>query len=122
MTAAVSGMLERRLGKTKGFAMMIRQLTLILLLCLSAAVSRAEDVGRFSNDWTGNGIVVEAVADPKVGGVTCHLVRFDRSVIDRLTKGNWFENPSNSSISCQQTGPIVIGRLPPAPRARRSSP
>jgi CreA protein len=91
--------------------MTIRQLTLILLLCLSAAAAQADDIGRFSNDWTGNGIVVEAVADPKVGGVTCHLVHFDRSVIDRLTKGNWFENPSNSSISCQQTGPIVIGNI-----------
>ena len=90
---------------------MIRKLLLVLLFCLSAAVSRAEDVGRFSNDWTGNGMVVEAVPDPKVGGVTCHLVRFDRSVIDRLTKGNWFENPSNSSISCEQTGPIVIGEI-----------
>jgi len=70
--------------------MMIRQLPLILLFCLSAGVSRADEVGRFSNDWTGNGMVVEAVPDPKVGGVTCHLVRFDRSVIDRLTKGNWF--------------------------------
>ena len=90
---------------------MIRQLPLILFFCLSAAVSRAEDVGRFSNDWTGNGMVVEAVPDPKVGGVTCHLVRFDRSVIDRLSKGNWFENPSNSSISCEQTGPIVIGKI-----------
>ena len=69
---------------------MIKQLPLILLFCVSVAVSRADDVGRFSNDWTGNGMVVEAVPDPKVGGVTCHLVRFDRSVIDRLTKGNWF--------------------------------
>ena len=83
---------------------MIRKLLLVLLFCLSAAVSRAEDVGRFSNDWTGNGMVVEAVPDPKVGGVTCHLVRFDRSVIDRLTKGNWIENPSNSSISCSRPG------------------
>jgi len=90
---------------------MIKQLPLILLFCVLTAVSRADDVGRFSNDWTGNGMVVEAVPDPKVGGVTCHLVRFDRSVIDRLTKGNWFENPSNSSISCQQTGPIVIGKI-----------
>ena len=90
---------------------MIKQLPLILLFCVSAAVSRADDVGRFSNDWTGNGMVIEAVPDPKVDGVTCHLVRFDRSVIDRLTKGNWFENPSNSSISCQQTGPIVIGKI-----------
>jgi len=90
---------------------MIKQLPLILLFCVAAAVSRADDVGRFSNDWTGNGMVIEAVPDPKVDGVTCHLVRFDRSVIDRLTKGNWFENPSNSSISCQQTGPIVIGKI-----------
>jgi CreA protein len=90
---------------------MIKQLPLILLFCVLTAVSRADDVGRFSNDWTGNGMVIEAVPDPKVGGVTCHLVRFDRSVIDRLTKGNWFENPSNSSISCQQTGPIVIGKI-----------
>ena len=91
--------------------MMIRRLPLLLLFCLSAGVSQADEVGSFSNDWTGNGIVVEAVADPKVGGVTCHLVHFDRSVIDRLTKGNWFENPSNSSISCQQTGPIAIGKI-----------
>jgi CreA protein len=90
---------------------MIRQLAPIVLFCLSAGLSRADEVGRFSNDWTGNGIVVEAVADPKIGGVTCHLVHFDRSVIDRLAKGNWFENPSNSGISCQQTGPIVIGKI-----------
>ena len=95
---------------------MIRQLPSILLFCLSAGVSRADEVGRFSNDWTGNGMVVEAVPDPKVEGVTCHLVRFDRSVIDRLTKGNWFENPSNSGISCQQTGPIVIGNIATGPK------
>src|ERR1700724_1616826 len=90
---------------------MIRQLALLAFFCLSASLSRADEVGRFSNDWTGNGIVVEAVADPKIAGVTCHLVHFDRSVIDRLRKGNWFENPSNSGISCQQTGPIVIGKI-----------
>ena len=87
------------------------RLAAIMFSCLAAGAVRAEDVGRFSNDWTGNGMVVEAFTDPKVAGITCHLVRFDRSVIDRLTKGNWFENPSNSSISCQQTGPIVIGKI-----------
>src|ERR1700758_1900130 len=91
--------------------MMIKQLTLMLFFCLSAGITRADEVGSFSNDWTGNGIVVEAVPDPKVGGVTCYLVRFDRSVIDRLTKGNWFENPSNSAISCERTGPIVVGKI-----------
>jgi CreA protein len=46
-----------------------------------------------------------------VAGVTCHVVHFDRGVIDRLTKGNWFENPSNSAISCAQTGPITVGKI-----------
>jgi CreA protein len=51
------------------------------------------------------------VADPKVKGVTCHLAYFERGLIDRLQKGNWFEDPSNSSISCRQTGPIEIGDI-----------
>ena len=71
----------------------------------------ADDVGRFRNDWTGNGIVVEAVADPKVQGVTCHISRFSRSVIDRLVKGGWFVDPSNSSIACHQTGPMTISDI-----------
>jgi CreA protein len=83
------------------------------LLTLFAAMSQADadDVGRFRNDWTGNGIVVEAVADPKVQGVTCHISRFSRGVIDRLSKGNWFVDPSNSSIACHQTGPMTISDI-----------
>jgi len=71
----------------------------------------AETVGNVDVDWLGNDIVVEAVADPKVKGVTCHLAYFERGIIDRLQKGNWFEDPSNSSISCRQTGPIEIGDI-----------
>jgi len=72
---------------------MMRYLLPALLLTLFGVGARAETVGSFANDWTGNGMVVEAFADPQVAGVTCHIVHFDRSVIDRLTKGNWFENP-----------------------------
>jgi CreA protein len=82
-----------------------------LAVLVGVSQAAAEDVGRFRNDWTGNGIVVEAIADPKVQGVTCHISRFSRSVIDRLTKGNWFIDPSNSSIACQQTGPLTIGDI-----------
>jgi CreA protein len=71
----------------------------------------AEEVGGFRNDWTGNSIVIEAIADPKVQGVTCHITRFDRSLIDRLSKGNWFVDPSNSSIACRQTGPMAVGDI-----------
>ncbi len=90
---------------------MIRYLLPALLLSLFGGAAHAEVVASFANDWTGNGMVVEAFADPAVAGVTCHIVHFDRSVIDRLTKGNWFENPSNSAISCIQTGPITVGKI-----------
>jgi CreA protein len=80
-----------------------------LLALAAAGRAGAEQVGEFSNDWTGNGIVVEAFADPDVQGVTCHISRFSRSVLDRLSKGNWFEDPSNASIACRQTGPIALG-------------
>jgi CreA protein len=90
---------------------MTRFLLVALSLSLLGAGARADEVASFANDWTGNGLVVEAFADPGVAGVTCDVVHFDRSVIDRLTKGNWFENPSNSAISCTQTGPITVGKI-----------
>jgi CreA protein len=91
----------------------LMRLLIAIFLSLLVVTSRAaaEDVGRFRNDWTGNSIVVEAVPDPKVQGVTCHITRFSRSLIDRLSKGNWFIDPSNSSIACRRTGPITIGDI-----------
>ena len=75
------------------------------------ALAFAEEVGEVDVDWLGNDIIIEAIADPKVKGVTCHVAYFERGLIDRLQKGNWFEDPSNSSIACRQTGPIVIGDI-----------
>jgi CreA protein len=85
-------------------------------LVLSATVAcaqpaLAEQVGKVGVDWLGNDIVVEAIKDPAVEGITCHVSYFDRGVIDRLQKGNWFEDPSDSSIACRQTGPITIGDI-----------
>lgn len=76
-----------------------------------AAPLRAEQVGEIDVDWVGNDIIVEAVADPKVTGVTCHIAYFERGLFDRLSKGNWFEDPSNASIACRQTGPISVGDI-----------
>ena len=87
---------------------------LLSALALSAAAvlpAQAEEVGEVGVDWTGNDIVIEAFHDPKIEGVTCHVSYFDRSVIDRLKNGNWFEDPSNSSIACRQTGLITIGDI-----------
>ena len=76
-----------------------------------ASPALAEEVGKVGVDWLGNDIVIEAITDPGVQGVTCHVSYFDRGIVDRLQKGNWFEDPSDSSISCRQTGPITIGDI-----------
>ena len=80
-----------------------------LAAALLSGPAAAEKVGEVGVDWVGNDIVIEAVQDPEVRGVTCHVAYFERGLIDRLSKGNWFEDPSNASIACRQTGPIALG-------------
>lgn len=83
-----------------------------LLLFAAACGGRSDtEVGEFKNDFAGNEIKLEALSDPKVAGVTCHLSHFDRGFWDRVAKGNWFEDPSNASLACRQTGPIRIGDI-----------
>lgn len=80
-------------------------------LALLAIPASAEEVGRVGVDWIGNDIVIESFEDPEVAGVTCHVAYFDRSIIDRLQQGDWFEDPSNSSIDCRATGAITVGDI-----------
>ena len=54
------------------------------------------------NQWTGL---------ENAQGVTCLVAYFERGLVDRLKNGNWFEDPSNSSIACCQTGPIIVGDI-----------
>lgn len=82
-----------------------------LALAASTGLTHAEEVGNVDVDWLGNDVIIEAFADPEVAGVTCHVAYFERGIIDRLQNGNWFEDPSNSSIACRQTGEIVIGDI-----------
>lgn len=89
----------------------IQSAAILLAASLSTASTSAEEVGEVGVDWFGNDIIVESVEDPKVSGVTCYVSYFERGLIDRLQKGNWFEDPSNSSIDCRQTGEIVIGDI-----------
>ena len=89
-------------------------LAALVIALVAAACARGgqhEEVGEFKNDLVGNEIKLEALKDPKVEGVTYHMSYFDRAVWDRLAKRDWFENPSNSSIACRQTGPIIIGDI-----------
>lgn len=82
-----------------------------MFLALGVGFVQAEEVGEIGVDWLGNDIIIEAISDPDVEGVTCHISYFERGLIDRLQQGNWFEDPSNSSIACRQTGPITIGEI-----------
>ncbi|MDP3896959.1 MAG: CreA family protein [Mesorhizobium sp.] len=83
----------------------------LFALPILCAPALAEKVGEVGVDWFGNDIIIEAITDPEVSGVTCHISYFERGIIDRLQKGNWFEDPSNTSIACRQTGPISIGDI-----------
>mgnify|MGYP000897065815 FL=1 len=93
----------------------MRVLTLLAAFMFLPLAAPAEEVGKVGVDWVGNDIIVEAIADPKVGGVTCHLAYFERSTFDRLRQGNWFEDPSNSAIECVQTGPIDLSQIERGP-------
>ena len=81
------------------------------LALLLAACGDSREVGSVGVDWTGNDIAIDAVADPEVDGVVCHLAYFNRSFIDRISQGNWFEDPSYSALDCSVTGPITIGDI-----------
>lgn len=92
--------------------MVVRTLLLALVCTLLVACGRSEnEVGEFSNDLLGNEIKIEALADPGIPGVVCHMAYFERGVLDRAKQGNWFEDPSNTSISCQRVGPIDLARV-----------
>lgn len=90
---------------------MPRPLLAALLALTLPIAAHAEEIGRVGVDWVGNDIIIEAIKDPKVEGVTCHVAYFDRSIYDRLTTGNWFEDPSYSAVDCVQTGPITLGNI-----------
>jgi len=83
----------------------------VLLTGLAACGDNGKQVAKVGVDWTGNDIAIESVADPEVKGVVCHLAYFNRSLMDKLQQGNWFEDPSYSAIDCNAEGPITIGKI-----------
>ncbi|MBB4286238.1 CreA family protein [Roseospira goensis] len=90
---------------------MIRAATAVLATALAlAAPAGAEEIGCvdtvFKLVGPNHKICVDALADPKVDGVVCHL---SRPVTGGLTGAvGLAEAPSNSAIACRQVGPITI--------------
>jgi CreA protein len=84
----------------------------VVLLLAACGKDNSQNVSKISVDWTGNDIAIDAVEDPDVKGVVCHVAYFNRSLIDRLQQGNWFEDPSYSAIDCAVSAPTVtIGNI-----------
>ena len=88
---------------------------LVLLGLSVAACGDSREVGSVGVDWTGNDISIDAVADPEVAGIVCHLAYFNRGFIDRIQQGNWFEDPSYSALDCSAVGPITVGDISTRP-------
>jgi CreA protein len=86
----------------------LHALAFSLFLLASCGRDDSREVGSISNDLLGNAIKIEALPDPAIPAVICHVAYFERSVLDRARQGNWFEDPSNTSVSCQRTGPIDL--------------
>src|SRR5664279_2460764 len=86
---------------------------IVLLVSLLAACGKDNSVtvGKVGVDWTGNDIVIEAVDDLDMKCVVCHVAYFNRSLLDRLQQGNWFEDPSYSAIDCAASGPVTVGKI-----------
>ncbi|PRY22154.1 CreA protein [Aliiruegeria haliotis] len=91
-----------------------------LLVALATPLSaHADVVAEVGVDWVGNDVIVEVVQDPDLPQVACYVSYFDRGMIDRLQKGNWFEDPSYSAIDCVATGPIASEDIANLPRKEK---
>ncbi|MDD2465019.1 MAG: CreA family protein [Desulfobulbus sp.] len=81
-----------------------------ILVLLASAQSGAEEIGQVSTTFkllgANNKIVIEAFDDPDISGATCYVSRAKTGGI----KGSLgvAEDTSDASISCRQTGPIIL--------------
>ncbi|WP_101103506.1 CreA family protein [Macromonas bipunctata] len=85
------------------------------LLAVASVGAHADTVGCITTAWkllgANHKICVDAFADPKIAGVTCHVSQARTGGI----KGSLglAEDPSRFSLACRQTGPITLpAKLP----------
>ena len=84
-----------------------------LLLVTSSAV--ADNVGCVTTAWkligANHKVCVDAFQDPKVPGVTCHVSQARTGGVSGSL--GLAQDPSQFSLACRQTGPIVLpAKLP----------
>lgn len=83
----------------------MKKTSLAILLALSASSIQAQDIGSVVSKGflSRDSITVKSFNDPDISGVTCYTTRYKR--------GMSFNDSTNSSLSCRQTGPIDTTKL-----------
>jgi len=77
---------------------------LLVLGMLVGLAGCTEDAGKVSLGlFTTKDVVIKAEQDPKISGVTCHVSHIEADLD--------FSDPSDMSIACRQTGPILSEHL-----------
>jgi len=84
-------------------------------LLLAPMFANADTVGCVTTTWklvgANHKVCVEAFHDPKVPGVTCHVSQARTGGVSGTL--GLAQDPSQFSLACRQTGPIVLpNRLP----------
>jgi len=75
-----------------------------LLLLLVGLAGCTENAGKVSLGlFTTKDVVIKSEQDPKIPGVTCHISHVEADLD--------FSDPSDMSIACRQTGPILSEHL-----------
>ena len=83
---------------------------LLAISVLAPAAAFAEQVGCVTTEWkligANHKVCVESFNDPKVPGVTCHVSQAKTGGVS----GSFglAQDPSQFSLACRQTGPIVL--------------
>lgn len=91
----------------------VLQFIIFLLVCASApSTLYAEEIGsvrtKFKVLGANDTIVIEAFDDPQITGATCYLSRAKKGGISGSL--GLAEDTSDASLSCRQTGPIVLSQ------------
>jgi len=76
----------------------------VALVSFITLTACSEDAGKVSLGlFTTKDVVIKAEKDPKISGVTCHISHIEANLD--------FSDPSDMSIACRQTGPILAEQL-----------
>jgi len=91
------------------------QILAAFLFLVTASATKAETVGCTTTTWklvgANHKVCVEAFHDPKVPGVTCHVSQAKTGGIAGTF--GLAQDPSQFSLACRQTGPIILpAKLP----------